>query len=55
MKLVNLQKCFPMTLSLYEFKEYEKKIKFNIFKVMKLKFNIIFSQLFLRSTFDDRF
>ena len=32
-----------------------KKFKFNIFKVMKLMFKIIFSQLLLRITFDDRF
>ena len=33
----------------------KKKFKFKIFKVMKLMFKIIFSQLLLRITFDDRF
>ena len=33
----------------------KKKFKFKIFKVMKLTFKIIFSQLLLRITFDDRF
>ena len=33
----------------------EKKIKFKILKVMKLTFKIIFSQLLLCITFDDRF
>ena len=33
----------------------EKKFKFKIFKVMKSTFKIIFSQLLLRITFDDRF
>ena len=33
----------------------KKNLKFNIFKVMKLTFKIIFTQLLLRITFDDRF
>ena len=39
-----------------EFKECEKKkFKFKIFKVMKFMFKILFSQLLLCITFDDRF
>ena len=33
----------------------KKKFKFKKFKVMKFTFKIIFSQLFLRIIFDDRF
>ena len=33
----------------------KKNFKFKIFKVVKLTFKIIFSQLLLRITFDDRF
>ena len=34
---------------------WKKKFQFKIFKVMKLTFNILFSQLLLRITFDDKF
>ena len=33
----------------------KKEFKFKIFKVMELTFKIIFNQLLLRITFDDRF
>jgi hypothetical protein len=33
----------------------KKNSKFKIFKVMKFTFKIIFSQLLLRITFDDKF
>ena len=52
---MNLQKKITMTQVYNEFKDYEKIFKFKIFKVMKLAFKIIFSQLLLRIIFDDRF
>ena len=52
---MNLQIFFTMTQVYNEFKDYEKIFKFKIFKVMKLAFKIIFSQLLLRIIFDDRF
>ena len=51
MKLTNLQKKLLWPQVYNEFKEYEKKLlKFKIFKVMKIMFKIIFSQLLLHIT-----
>ena len=53
MNLQNKNLLWPQVYN--EFKDYEKNFKFKIFKVMKLTFKIIFSQLLLHITFDDRF
>ena len=56
MKLMNLQNKNYYDLKFIMNSRNMKKIfKFKIFKVMTLMFEIIFSQLLLRITFDDHF
>ena len=56
MKLMNLQiKLYYDLKFIMNSRNLKKKLKFNIFKVMKVTFKIIFSQLLLRITFDNRF
>ena len=56
MKLMNLQnKNYYDLKFIMNSRNMKTKFKFKIFKVMKLTFNIIFSQLLLRITFDDKF
>ena len=53
---MNLQKNNYYDLKfIMNLRNMKTKLKFKIFKVMKLTFKIIFSQLLLRISFDDRF
>ena len=56
MKLMNLKReNYYDIKSTMNSRHMKNKIKFKIFKVMKLTMKIIFSQLLLRITVDDRF
>ena len=56
MKLINLQKKFYYDLKfIINSRNMKKKFKLKIFKVMKLTFKIILSQLLLHIIFDDMF
>ena len=55
MKLMNLQKNYYDLKFIMNSRNVKKEFKLKIFKVMKLTFEIIFSQMLLCITFDDRF
>ena len=55
MKLMNVQKKYYDLKFIMNSKNVKEKFKFKVFKVMKLTFKIIFSQLLSRITFDDKF